>query len=210
MASTSVLLFGATGYIEAAFLSRFSNKYLISPLPRYKLTASIRSPNEARRLRDLLGNIEMTDVTLNDCVKLEREVEKHDIIIQLADCDALERHQVYSERNEDEKRNIRISANSLSCYIQDRVVDHSIVKADEAGDLLSFIIVPFAVYGTATGLIHEHKLGNQTSMPVPRLILVSVDRRAVGQIGPGENPWMISHVNDVADLFMALSEDTTK
>lgn len=83
MASTSVLLFGATGYIGAAFLSRFSNKYLMSPSPRYKLTASTRSPEKARRLRDLLGNIETTDVTLDDGVKLEWEVEKHDIIIQL-------------------------------------------------------------------------------------------------------------------------------
>ncbi|KAF7936736.1 hypothetical protein EAE99_002085 [Botrytis elliptica] len=70
-------------------------------------------------------------------------------------------------------------------------------------------------------------------MPVPRLIHVSVDRRAVGQLGPGENPWMISHVNDgwspelnfilgndsgralltillVAELSMALLEDTAK
>ncbi|THV48896.1 hypothetical protein BGAL_0222g00160 [Botrytis galanthina] len=231
MASTSVLLFGATGYIGAAFLSRFSNKYLMSPSPRYKLTASTRSPEKARRLRDLLGNIETTDVTLNDGVKLEREVEKHDIIIQLihsadsakADCDALEgtKSILKGMKTRKEKTGyppilyhaigpLVLQSNCSGGEIQDRVVDHRIVKADEAGDLLSFIIVPFAVYGTATGLIHEHKLGNQTSMPVPRLIHVSVDRRAVGQIGPGENPWMISHVDDVADLFMALLEDTTK
>ncbi|TGO17513.1 hypothetical protein BTUL_0017g00940 [Botrytis tulipae] len=231
MASTSVLLFGATGYIGAAFLSRFSNKYLMSPSPRYKLTASIRSPEKARRLRDLLGNIETTDVTFNDGVKLEREVEKHVIIIQLADCDALEGTKSILKGMKTRKEKTRYPP--ILYHAVDRVVDHSIVKADEAGDLLSFIIVPFAVYGTATGLIHKHKLGNQTSMPVPLLIHVSVDRRAVGQIGPGENPWMISHVNDgwspelnpilgndfgrvlltillVADLFMALLEDTTK
>ncbi|TGO62321.1 hypothetical protein BOTNAR_0115g00260 [Botryotinia narcissicola] len=283
MASTPVLLFGATGYIGAAFLSRFSDKYLTSPSPRYKLTASIRSPEKARRLRDLLGNIETTDVKLDDGVKLEREVEKHNIIIQLADCDALESTKSKKKGMKTRKEKtgnppvlyhavirgrkvfsdyLVAQVDSLSAFLFDekmngysshviisdmesdlindipiskphRVVDHSTVKADEAGDLLSFIIVPFAVYGVATGLIHEHKLGNQTSMPVPRLIHVSVDRRAVGQIGPGENPWMISHVNDgwspelnsilgndsgrvlltillVADLFMALIEDTTK
>ncbi|KAF7922853.1 uncharacterized protein EAE97_011017 [Botrytis byssoidea] len=243
MASTSVLLFGATGYIGAAFLSRFSNKYLKSPSPRYKLTASTLSPEKARRLRDLLENIETTDVTLDDGVKLEREVEKHDIIIQLVDCDALEGTKsilkgmktrkektghppvlyhasggafLFDDKMNGYSSHVIISdmesdlINDIPISKPHRVVDHSIANADEAGDLLSFIIVPFAVYGTATGLIHEHKLGNQTSMPVPRLIHVSVDRRAVGQIGPGENPWMISHVNDVADLFMALIEDTTK
>lgn len=52
------------------------------------------------------------------------------------------------------------------------------------------------MYGTATGRLHKHKLGNQTSMPVPRLIHVSVKRKGVGQIGPGENLWKISQVDD--------------
>ncbi|KAH7403123.1 hypothetical protein BKA64DRAFT_743766 [Cadophora sp. MPI-SDFR-AT-0126] len=263
----SVLLFGATGYIGAAFLSRFNNVHLVGASPQYKVTASIRSPEKARRLKDLLPNVETTGIALGDGIKLEHEVEKCDIIVQLADCDAFDGTQsilkgmkarkdktgqpprlyhasggafLFSEERNGYQNGTVVSdldsefINAIPLSKPHRDVDNSIVQADDAGDINSFIIVPFAVYGTGTGLLHEQIFGNQTSMPVPRLVHVSVEKGAVGQIGPGENPWMVSHVDDgllhptsivvlgqrymnlflklfsVAGLFMALFEDTTR
>jgi len=83
MASKSVLIFGATGYIGASFLSRFAEKYLHSPATLYTVTASTRSPGKARRLKELLPNVKTTDITLDDGAELGKEVEKYDIVIQL-------------------------------------------------------------------------------------------------------------------------------
>ena len=83
MANKSVLIFGATGYIGASFLSRLAEKYLHSPATPYTVTASTRSLEKARKLKGLLPNVKTTEITLDDGAELEKEVEKYDMVIQL-------------------------------------------------------------------------------------------------------------------------------
>lgn len=80
----------------------------------------------------------------------------------------------------------------------DRNVDDAIITADKAGYIRSYIVVPFAVFGTAEGIMHEAGIANPSSMPIPRLINVSLGYKAVPQLGEGggrnQKRWI--HVED--------------
>jgi hypothetical protein len=82
-----LLLFGATGYIAGVLLSRWH----VAGFEKlsFKVTAAGRSQERLEQIARLLG-ISIVTLPFDNLAGLEEEVQKYDIIVQLADCDAYE------------------------------------------------------------------------------------------------------------------------
>lgn len=82
-----LLLLGATGYIAGVLLSQWHvNGFDHMP---FEVTASGRSDARLEKITKLLG-IPSVKLSFDDTANLEEEVQKYDIVVQLADCDAFE------------------------------------------------------------------------------------------------------------------------
>ena len=82
-----LLLIGATGYIAGVLLSHW-HKIGFGTLP-FQVTAAARSETRLASVAQLLG-IETVTLSFDDTSRLGKEVQKYDIVVQLADCDAFE------------------------------------------------------------------------------------------------------------------------
>lgn len=82
-----LLLFGATGYIAGVLLSRW-HVVGFENLP-FKVTAAGRSKERLEQIAKLLG-ISTVTIPFDNIAGLEEEVQKYDIVVQLADCDAFQ------------------------------------------------------------------------------------------------------------------------
>jgi len=85
-----------------------------------------------------------------------------------------------------------------------RNVDLEIVKADEEGYAKTYIILPSTIYGIAQGKLVENGIQNPHSIQIPLIIRVSLDRGQGGMVGEGKNIWPNVHIEELADLYIAL------
>jgi hypothetical protein len=67
-----------------------------------------------------------------------------------------------------------------------------------AGYIQSYIIMPSAVYGRATGRLVDLGIQNTQSMQIPMLVKAALDRGRAGVIGAGKNIWPHVEVHDGA------------
>lgn len=79
-----------------------------------------------------------------------------------------------------------------------RNVDLAIVRADAAGYVRSYIILPSTIYGISKNVFADKKLANPQSQQVPQLIRMSIDRGAAAMVGDGANFWPDVHIHDCA------------
>lgn len=86
MAKPKLLLLGATGYIAGVLLSHW-HEHGFQMLP-FDVTVSGRSRERLALLEKLLG-ISTVALSFENLALLEEEVQKYDIVVQLADCDAM-------------------------------------------------------------------------------------------------------------------------
>ncbi|KAJ7025644.1 hypothetical protein C8F04DRAFT_131803 [Mycena alexandri] len=83
----NILFIGGTGYIGGPILSRFIER----EDPNLTLTALVRSPEKAEKLRKLdLRGLNLVIGSHNDATLVERLVSEADIVFSLADCDDLQ------------------------------------------------------------------------------------------------------------------------
>lgn len=85
-----------------------------------------------------------------------------------------------------------------------RLVDSTIVAADEEGYARTFIIFPSTVYGIAKNGLTESGLQNPYSIQIPYLIRAALDRGQGGVVGLGKNMWPNVHIDDQADLYLKI------
>ncbi|KAJ7106246.1 hypothetical protein C8R44DRAFT_942107 [Mycena epipterygia] len=85
-----------------------------------------------------------------------------------------------------------------------RNVDLTLLEADKAGYIKSYIIIPATIYGRATGPFVAAGLQNPTSMQIPGLINASIDRGQGGMVGLGKNLWPSVEIHEQADLYVNL------
>ncbi|KAM5359703.1 hypothetical protein ACJZ2D_014272 [Fusarium nematophilum] len=235
---TSLLLFGATGYIGGTFLSHLLNKFGSTLVEHYHITFASRSLEKAERIRDLIPGSSVIALSLQDLSGIETESQKYDIIVQSAgdDLKATEAlllgmrkrqattgvtpilYQVSGAAIVLEDLGGRAAThvvsdtesdkiNSLPLDIPHRDIDDAIVQADLAGYIRSYILAPSVVFGKPMGTLHETGLANSATMAINGIAYAAVNRRAVGQVGPGENVWSICHVDDVASLLLEIVEN---
>ncbi|KAH8656814.1 hypothetical protein BGZ61DRAFT_540781 [Ilyonectria robusta] len=239
MAPKSVLLFGATGYIGGAFLSNLHARFGSKLGESFCITLASRRTEKARKIQALIPGSTAIELSLQDLVGLEEQSQKHDIIVQIADCDDLEATSAIlrgmkTRRDVTGEPPILYHTSGAAFLLEDlagyssatvtsdldshkinaipldkphRNVDDAIVKADDAGHIRSYILVPTVVFGKPSGLIHQQGLANLTSMGIGAIISAALGRRAVGRVGPAETLWSLVHVDDVASLLLAMVEN---
>ncbi|KAL2213336.1 NAD(P)-binding protein [Sarocladium strictum] len=226
-AKPQLLLLGATGYIGGVLLSKWHATSFETL--SFQVTAASRSTERLAKVEKLLG-ISTVCLSFDDTDRLEEQVKKYDIVVQLADCDAFEathailrgmkaRHEATGTRpllyhasgageaGPDEEVLSDLDGGMIArlpVSLPHRNVDDAILAADKAGYLRAYIVVPFAVFGQAEGIMHEHGIANPSSMPIPRLIAISKQLKTVPQFGQGRNQKAWVHVEDVANLFEIL------
>ncbi|KAG6813899.1 hypothetical protein H0H92_005748 [Tricholoma furcatifolium] len=85
-----------------------------------------------------------------------------------------------------------------------RIVDLEVLKADKAGYVKSYIVLPSTIYGIAVHKLVDLGISNPHSIQIPSLIDASLDRGQGGMVGQGKNIWPNVHIDDVADLYLIL------
>ena len=68
----------------------------------------------------------------------------------------------------------------------------------------TYIVFPSTVYGIAKNGFTEAGLQNPVSIQVPYLIRAGLDRGQGGVVGLGKNRWPNVHIDDQADLYIAV------
>ncbi|KAF9453420.1 NAD(P)-binding protein [Macrolepiota fuliginosa MF-IS2] len=89
-----------------------------------------------------------------------------------------------------------------------RDVDLAIIGADKEGYVKAYLVAPSTIYGLANGRLVQAGIANNRSMQVPALIRAALDRQRAGMIGKGVNIWPNVHIDDVADLYIAIFNAT--
>ena len=82
-----------------------------------------------------------------------------------------------------------------------RNVDLEIVKADAAGVLKSYIILPSTIWGEGTGEVFSSEIANSFSQQMPGMIRNALDRGRAGMVGKGANIWPHVAISDLAELY---------
>jgi nucleoside-diphosphate-sugar epimerase len=102
-----------------------------------------------------------------------------------------------------------------------RTVDLEVVAADHEGEqsvpvhedvssnvstgyVRTYIVLPGAIYGLASGPVFSAGLAHRQSAPIPWIIKASLARGTVGGFGEGTNVWPYVHIDDTASLYVAL------
>ncbi|KII85280.1 hypothetical protein PLICRDRAFT_179013 [Plicaturopsis crispa FD-325 SS-3] len=85
-----------------------------------------------------------------------------------------------------------------------RDVDLAVEAADTEGYAKTYIVLPSAVYGLATGPLVDAGFQNRFSMQIPMLIKAGLDRGQGGVVGKGANIWPYVHIDDCQDLYIVL------
>ncbi|KII92141.1 hypothetical protein PLICRDRAFT_36933 [Plicaturopsis crispa FD-325 SS-3] len=85
-----------------------------------------------------------------------------------------------------------------------RNVDVLVEAADTAGYAKTYIVLPTAVYGQATGPLVDAGFQHASSLMIPMLIKVALGRGQSGVVGKGLNQWGYVHVDDAADFYPIL------
>ena len=80
-----------------------------------------------------------------------------------------------------------------------RIAINNYVLAAAANGIRTAVIAPPMIYGQGTGL-------NPNSIQVPAMIKVAKKSGAAKYVGRGENRWSNVHVEDLADLYVAVLE----
>ncbi|KAF4612137.1 hypothetical protein D9613_004521 [Agrocybe pediades] len=85
-----------------------------------------------------------------------------------------------------------------------RNIDLEILRADEAGYIKSYIVLPSTIWGISDGPLVKKGIQNPISMQVPQLIRASLARGRAGMVGEGKNIWPDVNIDEVADLYVVL------
>ncbi|KAI0674908.1 NAD-P-binding protein [Trametes maxima] len=85
-----------------------------------------------------------------------------------------------------------------------RMVDLTVIAADQQGYVKTFIVLPSTIYGLARGPLVDAGIMNPQSQQIPALILASIDRGRAGMVGEGKNIWPDVHIDDIVHLYEVL------
>ncbi|KAF9530876.1 hypothetical protein CPB83DRAFT_809745 [Crepidotus variabilis] len=92
-----------------------------------------------------------------------------------------------------------------------RPVDLTLINADKEGYVKSYIILPSAVYGSASGILLDKGIQKPHSSDlIAYLGNAAVARGQSGVVGEGKNIWPNIHVEDNAELYIAVLDAIRK
>ncbi|KAL0243896.1 hypothetical protein I308_105159 [Cryptococcus tetragattii IND107] len=90
-----------------------------------------------------------------------------------------------------------------------RNVDLEILKADQAGVIKSYTILPSTIWGFARGEVFEKGLSHPTSQQMPQLVEIAIKRKRAGVVGKGANIWPHVCIIDLSKLYSLVWEKAT-
>ncbi|CAZ79703.1 unnamed protein product [Tuber melanosporum] len=220
---------GASGYIGGTALDVIINAH-----PEYEITALVRSPEKATAVTRKYPNVKTVSGELDSGSLIEEESSKADIVLHFADCDhvpsaksivaglekratpsylihtsgsailpdinlASEFGKAASDKIYDDIDNVQeITSLPESGHLH-RDVD-SIVIGANSNTIKTAIVCPPTIYGPGSGP------GNIRSNQVPELIKCSLKRGQAFQVTNGATIWNNVHVQDLANLYLLLTE----
>ncbi|KAI0787419.1 NAD(P)-binding protein [Fomes fomentarius] len=110
---------------------------------------------------------------------------------------------VYDDLNVDQIKSIPNDA-------AHRKVDLLITDADSKGYVRTHIVLPSMVYGIADHALVDAGVSNATSQNIPALARAALDRKRAGVVGKGRAIRPNVHVDDMADLYVALLDSIVR
>jgi len=229
---TSIFFTGATGYIGGAVLQRLldhpkSSSFQITALVRSEEKAkklntlgvktAVGSLDDLDKLSELASEAEVVihaahsdhvpaiKAILDGIKKRHEKTGEVPILIHTSGTGVLSddakgdriSDTVYNDTNVEQ-------IESLAPTQIHRDVDLEIVAADKSGYVRSFIILPSAIYGVATGSLVDLGISNPHSILVPYIVRASLERGQGGMIGEGKNLWPNVEIHETADLFIVV------
>ena len=220
---------GASGYIGGTALD-----VIIKAHPEYEITALVRSPEKGSAVTKKYPNVKIVSGDLDSGSLIEEESSKADIVLHFADCDhvssaksivaglakratpsylihtsgtailadinlASEFGKAASDKIYDDIDNVQeITSLPESGHLH-RDVD-SIVIGANSNTVRTAIVCPPTIYGPGSGS------GNIRSNQVPGLVKSSLERGQAFQVANGATIWNNVHVQDLANLYLLLTE----
>lgn len=209
--SLKVFVTGASGYIGGAVAALLSeNEYAVKGLTR--------SRDKAEGLKK--WGIEPVIGELSDSALLNKCAQEADIVVNAADADDEETVKTLIEALEGtDKVLIHTSGSSIvsdqangepsdKVFKEDTkftpeadkkaraAIDNSVLEAGKRG-IRAIVICPCLIYGESRGV-------NSESQQVPALIKQAIESGVVRCVGRGENIWSTIHIQDLAQLYMAV------
>ncbi|KAI0060393.1 NAD(P)-binding protein [Artomyces pyxidatus] len=239
MAKTHIFLTGATGYIGGTVLQRLLDhteraSFEITVLVRQPakavklaslgLQAMVGSLDDVPLVRELASN---ADVVINNAnsddllgieailsgLKLRFEQTKvapilihtsgTGVFVNLENDKKIDPRTVYYDSDADQME-------SLPTTRVHRLVDLEVVRADKEGYVRTFIVLPGAVYGLASGPLVDLGVQNMHTYVTPHVIRSSIHR---GQTPVAINPsvvWPCVEIGEVGDLYRILFDAARK
>nr|XP_031857875.1 uncharacterized protein CI109_006747 [Kwoniella shandongensis]KAA5524947.1 hypothetical protein CI109_006747 [Kwoniella shandongensis] len=228
MATVNVLFDGVSGYMGGTVLYKFKNEQS-TRYQSVKLFALVRDANKAEKAEHygatpLIGSLDdeeaiyqmitsnnittilhMADTTnwvrqsylIKALAAVKSDVQKHYVSVAGADsfgpATGWPRKDAVSDLEDCYQQEV-----DCAVSYERRTVDMNIHNTAEAAGIKSYIVFAPCVYGLGSGF------GHVTSIQVPGLIRAAAKDRAAHYTLPGTDGWSIVHVEDIADLFLAL------
>ncbi|CCM05825.1 uncharacterized protein FIBRA_08059 [Fibroporia radiculosa] len=110
---------------------------------------------------------------------------------------------IYSDMNVDQIKSIPPTA-------PHRALDLAIVDADTQGYARTYIVLPSAIYGIASGPLVDAGISNPFSIPIPVVVRIAFARGEMGMVGAGKNSWSNVHIDDLTELYIRIFDGATK
>ncbi|KAH9930926.1 NAD(P)-binding protein [Fomitopsis serialis] len=237
---TNILLFGATGYVGGALLSRLLKR---PKADTFEIVTPIRALSKAKVLEKLGAKREVASLSEHD--KIAALASQADVIFNLANADNVPAmkavlrgmrtaHETTGQlpvlihtacsgtgeiiefaNGEYATDTVYSDLNieqmkSIPPEAHHRNVDLAVIGADEEGYARTYLISPGMVYGIASALIHDAGIAKRFSIQIPGLVKPALARRRGGMVGPGKAVWPHAHVDDVADMSITLFDAISK
>lgn len=220
---------GVSGYIGGTALDR-----IISAHPEYDITALVRDPQKATAITTKYPNVKTVSGDLDSGSLIEGESSKADIVLHFADCDHVpsaksivaglskratpsylihtsgsailidmsltEKFGGYDPKVFDDVKDIAELTSFSEAEHLHRDVDKVIIGSN-SNTLKTAIVCPPTIYGAGSGA------GNTRSNQVPNLTNKILQRKRAFQVTEGKAIWSNVHVDDLAKLYLLLTED---
>ncbi|KAJ7655991.1 hypothetical protein DFH06DRAFT_1328832 [Mycena polygramma] len=185
----NLLFIGGTGYIGGPLLSRF----LENNDPDLNITALVRSPEKAAKLRALNLRLNIVSGSQDDA-ELSTLIHMSGTGILADDAKGTLSEKIYNDTD----------VEALPATQPHRNVDLAIVNADTQGYIYSYIVIPGIPFGSPGGVLAETRVQNPKNLIFTFILSASFARCSAGYVGARTNRMGVVDVNETADIVEIL------
>ncbi|KAF4120786.1 Nucleoside-diphosphate-sugar epimerase [Geosmithia morbida] len=203
----AVFLIGASGFVGGQVLKQLSQDH-----PEFAIRALVRDAQVGKRISDLYPRVEIIVGGLDDDL-VEVESSRANIVltywVQISGASLLAARDLASPDYDVGLPSSKVyddleGRDEVRSLIRDhpsREIDNYLLDVgSQTPQVKTAIVFPPIIYGKGDGPVHR------TSIQIPSLARVTLERGHGVRVGAGENRWGHVHVADVARIFTGLAE----